>query len=71
MKCMCCLYLFPKKYYAFKEGDKSEAYDDYSVYGGLPAVVLMNTEEQKTNYLNIPNEERVSSGYRGQIFCTG
>jgi len=39
------------EYYAFKEGDKSEAYDDYSVYGGLPAVVLMNTEEQKTNYL--------------------
>lgn len=39
------------EYYAFKQGDKSEAYDDYSVYGGLPAVALMNTEEQKTNYL--------------------
>lgn len=39
------------EYYAFKQGDKSEAYDDYSVYGGLPAVALMSTEEQKTNYL--------------------
>ncbi len=39
------------EYYAFKGGDKSEAFDDYSVYGGLPAVALMNTEEQKTNYL--------------------
>lgn len=39
------------EYYAFKGGDKSEAFDDYSVYGGLPAVALMATEEQKTNYL--------------------
>ena len=39
------------EYYAYKQGDKSEAYDDYSVYGGLPAVALMTTEEQKTNYL--------------------
>ena len=39
------------EYYAFKQGDKSEAYDAYSVYGGLPAVALMTTEEQKTNYL--------------------
>ena len=39
------------EYYTFKEGDKSEAYDDYSVYGGLPAVALMSTEEQKSNYL--------------------
>ena len=39
------------EYYAYKQGDKSDAYDDYSVYGGLPAVALMSTEEQKTNYL--------------------
>ena len=39
------------EYYAFKNGDKSEAFDEYSVYGGLPAVVLMATEEQKSNYL--------------------
>ena len=39
------------EYYAFKQGEKGDAYDDYSVYGGLPAVALMTTEEQKTNYL--------------------
>ena len=39
------------EYYAFKGGDKGEAFDDYSVYGGLPAVALMNTEEQKSTYL--------------------
>lgn len=39
------------EYYAFKQGEKGEAYDDYSVYGGLPAVALMTTEEQKTTYL--------------------
>lgn len=39
------------EYYAFIQGDKSEAYDDYSVYGGLPAVALMTTEEQKITYL--------------------
>lgn len=48
------IHVFPlsfSEYYAFKQGDKGEAYDDYSVYGGLPAVALMSTEEQKTNYL--------------------
>ncbi|MBQ8146093.1 MAG: ATP-binding protein [Clostridia bacterium] len=39
------------EYYAFKQGDKSEAFDDYSIYGGLPAVALMATEEQKSSYL--------------------
>lgn len=39
------------EYYAFRQGEKGEAYDDYSVYGGLPAVALMTTEEQKTTYL--------------------
>ncbi len=39
------------EYYAFKGGDKAEAFDEYSVYGGLPAVALMKTEEQKSNYL--------------------
>lgn len=40
------------EYYSFKGGDKSETYDEYSVYGGLPAVALMNTEEQKASYLS-------------------
>ncbi len=39
------------EYYEFVGGAKDEAFDDYSVYGGLPHVALMNTEEQKTNYL--------------------
>ncbi len=39
------------EYYGFKNGDKSEAFDDYSVYGGLPAVALMTTDEQKSQYL--------------------
>ena len=39
------------EYYAFKGGDKGEAFDDYSVYGGLPAVTLMTSEEQKSTYL--------------------
>ena len=48
------IHVFPlsfSEYYAFKQGEKGDAYDDYSVYGGLPAVALMTTEEQKTNYL--------------------
>ncbi|MBE6550760.1 MAG: ATP-binding protein [Ruminococcaceae bacterium] len=39
------------EYYSFKGGDKSEAFDEYSVYGGLPAAALMQTEEQKATYL--------------------
>ena len=33
------------------EGSADEAYDEYSVYGGLPAIALMQTEEQKASYL--------------------
>lgn len=40
------------EYYAFKGGDKSEAYHEYSVYGGLPEVVLMGTDEQKAYSLD-------------------
>lgn len=39
------------EFYAFVQGTKEEAFDDYSVYGGLPLTVLMTTEEQKTQYL--------------------
>ena len=39
------------EYYDFVGGSKDEAYDDYSVYGGLPQTVLKKTEEQKTSYL--------------------
>jgi len=33
------------------EGTPEEGFDDYSVYGGLPAVALMKSEEQKATYL--------------------
>lgn len=48
------IHVFPlsfSEYYAFKNGDKGEVFDEYSVYGGLPAVALMTTEEQKAQYL--------------------
>lgn len=39
------------EYFSVYDGSKEEAFDDYSVYGGLPAVALMATEEQKAVYL--------------------
>ena len=48
------IHVFPlsfSEYYAYKGGDKSEAFDDYSIYGGLPAIALMKTDEQKSQYL--------------------
>lgn len=39
------------EFFSVYDGSKEEAFDDYMVYGGLPAVALMKTEEQKTRYL--------------------
>lgn len=39
------------EYFSVYDGNREEAFDDYSVYGGLPAVALMATEEQKAAYL--------------------
>ena len=39
------------EFFSAYNGSKEEAYDDYSVYGGLPAIASMGTEEQKINYL--------------------
>lgn len=39
------------EFYSAYDGTKEEAFDDYMVYGGLPAVSLMKTDEQKANYL--------------------
>ena len=33
------------------DGDKEDAFAEYQVYGGLPAVALMKTDEDKMNYL--------------------
>ncbi|MDD3416118.1 MAG: ATP-binding protein [Lachnospiraceae bacterium] len=39
------------EFFSVYDGSKEEAFDDYSVYGGLPAVALMGTEEQRVAYL--------------------
>ncbi len=41
---------FSEFYSNYKDG-LDYAFDDYMVYGGLPAVVLMETPEQKSSYL--------------------
>lgn len=33
-------------------GEKSEGFDEYMLYGGLPALAQMQTDEQKVSYLN-------------------
>ncbi len=48
------VHVFPlsfSEYFNFTGGSKEDAFDDYSVYGGLPQTVLKLTEEQKTEYL--------------------
>lgn len=40
-----------KEYYDFVKIDFSKALDQYMIYGGLPRVVLSNTDEEKINYL--------------------
>ncbi len=39
------------EFFSAYEGSKEEAFDDYMVYGGLPSVALMKTDEQKIAYL--------------------
>jgi len=39
------------EFYAYCGGNLEYAFDDYMVYGGLPAVALMKTDEQKIIYL--------------------
>lgn len=40
-----------KEYYAFKGGDKIEAYEEYALYGGMPLVFSKSTNAEKSNYL--------------------
>ena len=40
------------EYYSFFSGDKTEAYEDYALYGGMPLVLTKKTDEEKTAYLN-------------------
>ncbi len=39
------------EFFSAYDGPKEEAFDDYLVYGGLPSIAMMQTEEQKISYL--------------------
>lgn len=40
------------EYYSVIGGDKSEAFDDYAFYGGMPLILSRPSDSAKTNYLN-------------------
>ena len=43
---------FAEFYSAYKYGDKYDAWDEYSTYGGMPMLLTMETDEEKAEYLN-------------------
>lgn len=43
---------FAEFYSAYKWGDKYDAWDEYSTYGGMPMLLTMETDEEKAEYLN-------------------
>lgn len=40
-----------KEYYAFAGGDKSEVYEEYALYGGMPLVLRKENDTEKSAYL--------------------
>ncbi len=46
-----------REYYDYVGGDKLDAYSDYALYGGMPQVVLKQTDEEKNSYLTKLFEE--------------
>ena len=40
-----------QEYYAFSGGDKSDAYEEYALYGGMPLVFFKKSDAEKMNYL--------------------
>lgn len=40
-----------KEYYSFVGGDKSDAYEEYALYGGMPLVLTQKTDSEKMSYL--------------------
>lgn len=40
-----------KEYYAFAGGDKSDAYEEYALYGGMPLVLSKKSDAEKMRYL--------------------
>lgn len=41
-----------KEYYSFVGGDKSDAYEEYALYGGMPLVLAKKSDEEKMAYLH-------------------
>lgn len=49
------VHVFPLSFAEFMsvyDGEKSDGFEEYMLYGGLPALALMKTDEQKIQYLN-------------------
>ncbi len=40
-----------KEYYSFAGGDKSDAYEEYALYGGMPLVLTKKSDAAKMSYL--------------------
>lgn len=40
-----------KEYYAFVGGDKTDAYEEYALYGGMPLVISKKNDTEKMSYL--------------------
>ena len=40
-----------KEFYEYNKIDKTKAWDEYSLYGGMPFLVSINSEEEKIDYL--------------------
>ena len=45
------------EFYSAKGGDWDTSFEDYCIYGGMPAVFKFNTDEEKANYLQNLYEE--------------
>ena len=41
-----------KEYYGYRGGDKSEAFEEYALYGGMPLVLLQKRDTDKMRYLS-------------------
>ena len=41
-----------REFYDFKGGDKSDAFEEYALYGGMPLVLYKRTDDEKYSYLS-------------------
>lgn len=54
------IHIYPlsfSEYYAVSGKDKSDAYDEYAMYGGMPYLLNLDSDEEKYDYLNDLFEE--------------